>query len=47
MMHQGRLSNNPSSREIAEARDLLMDPAANVELLAAKLSRLKGALGRF
>ena len=45
LVHQGRLPNNPSSREIAEARDLLMDPAANVELLAAKLSRLKGALG--
>ena len=45
LVHQGRLPDNPSSREIAEARDLLMDPAANVELLAAKLSRLKGALG--
>ena len=45
LVHQGRLPANPSPRQIAEARDLLMDPAANVELLAAKLSRLKGALG--
>nr|WP_186468772.1 MULTISPECIES: helicase DnaB [unclassified Synechococcus] len=45
LVHQGRLPENPSSQEIAEARDLLMDPAANVELLAAKLSRLKGELG--
>ena len=45
LVHQGRLPENPSPQEIAEARDLLMDPAANVELLAAKLSRLKGELG--
>jgi len=45
LIHQGRLPEKPSPRQIAEARDLLMDPEANVELLAAKLSRLKGELG--
>ena len=45
LIHQGRLPEDPSPRQIAEARDLLMDPEANVELLAAKLSRLKGELG--
>ena len=39
LVHRGRLSNNPSSRRILA--NLLMDPAANVELLAAKLSRLR------
>ena len=45
LIHQGRLPMNPSPQQISEARDLLMDPDANVELLAAKLSRLKGELG--
>ena len=45
LIHQGRLPADPSPQEIAAARDLLMDPDANVELLAAKLARLKGELG--
>ena len=45
LVHQGRLPANPSAAQIASARDLLMDPEANVELLAAKLSRLKRELG--
>ena len=36
---------DPTYQQIAAARDLLMDPDANIELLAAKLSRLKGELG--
>ena len=45
LVHQGRLPANPSAAQIASARDLLIDPEANVELLAAKLSRLKRELG--
>ena len=45
LIHQGRLPVDPSPQQIAAARDLLMDPDANVELLAAKLARLKGELG--
>ena len=45
LIHQGRLPADPSHQQIAAARDLLMDPDANVELLAAKLARLKGELG--
>ena len=35
----------PSKIEIAEARNLLMNSEANVELLAAKIARLKKELG--
>ncbi|WP_413746402.1 helicase DnaB [Synechococcus sp. MIT S9507] len=45
LIHQGRLPADPTYQQIAAARDLLMDPDANIELLAAKLSRLKGELG--
>ena len=45
LIHQGRLPANPSPQQIAAARDLLMNPDANVELLAAKLARLKVELG--
>ena len=36
LIHQGRLPLEPSKVEIAEARNLLMNSEANVELLAAK-----------
>ena len=45
LIHQGRLPEQPTSEQISEARNLLMDPDANVELLAAKLSRIKDELG--
>jgi hypothetical protein len=45
LQHQGRLPAEPSEEELAEARELLLDPASNVELLAAKMARLKAALG--
>ena len=44
LIHQGRLPVDPSQEEIAQARDLLLDPSENVALLAGKLSRLKRAL---
>ena len=45
LIHQGRLPLHPSKTEIVEARNLLMNSEANVELLAAKLARLKKELG--
>lgn len=45
LIHQGRLPAEPTSEQISEARDLLMNPEANIELLAAKLSRIKNELG--
>ena len=45
LIHQGRLPLKPSKIQIAEARNLLMDSDANVELLAAKIARLKRQLG--
>ena len=45
LIHQGRLPSDPTPEQISRARDLLMDPDANVELLAAKVSRLKNELG--
>ncbi len=45
LIHQGRLPLAPSRIEIAEARNLLMNSEANVELLAAKIARLKKELG--
>ncbi len=45
LIHQGRLPQKPSRIEIAQARNLLMNSEANVELLAAKLARLKRELG--
>lgn len=45
LIHQGRLPLQPSKAEIAEARNLLMNSEANVELLAAKIARLKKELG--
>lgn len=44
LIHQGRLPSDPTPEEIANARDLLLDPNENVALLAAKLRRLKLAL---
>lgn len=45
LMHQGRLPRNPSDEQIAKARETLLDPASNVELLAGKMARLKAELG--
>ena len=45
LIHQGRLPAEPTSEQISAARDLLMNPDANIELLAAKLSRIKNELG--
>lgn len=45
LIHQGRLPAEPTGEQISAARDLLMNPDANIELLAAKLSRLKSELG--
>lgn len=45
LIHQGRLPAEPTSEQISAARDLLMNSDANIELLAAKLSRLKSELG--
>jgi len=45
LIHQGRLPNEPTDEQIAEARRLLMDPEANIRLLAGKMSRLKSELG--
>ena len=44
LTHQGLLPNQPSDKEIAAARDLLLDPEQNVSLLAGKLHRLKRSL---
>ena len=45
LIHQNLLPENPSDADITWARDLLLDPAANVRLLAGKINRLKLALG--
>lgn len=44
LIHQGRLPSEPSQQQIADARDLLLDPIENVALLAGKMHRLKLAL---
>ncbi|WP_370455630.1 helicase DnaB [Synechococcus sp. RSCCF101] len=44
LQHQGLLSDSPSDAELAAARERLLDPASTVELLAAKMARLKRAL---
>ena len=45
LIHQKRLPEHPSSMEIRWARNKLLEPSFNVEILAAKLQRLKQALG--
>ena len=45
LIHQKRLSENPTQEEITWARKQLLDPEANITLLAAKFQRLKLALG--
>lgn len=45
LIHQNLLPANPSQEDIAWARELLLDPAANVRLLAGKMNRLKRELG--
>jgi len=44
LIHQGRLPSEPTQEQVAEARNLLLDPRENVALLAGKLRRLKRAL---
>lgn len=44
LIHQKRLPKNPSSKQISEARNKLLKPEFNIELLAAKFARLKIAL---
>jgi len=45
LVHQNLLPENPSAEDIAWARELLLDPAANVRLLTGKMHRLKAQLG--
>ena len=45
LIHQKRLSENPTPEEITWARNQLLDPEMNIALLAAKFQRLKLALG--
>lgn len=44
LVHQGLLSEDPSSEEITAARNQLLDPDQNVALLVGKFARLKRAL---
>ncbi len=44
LIHQKRLPKIPSSQQIAQARNRLLEPEFNIELLAAKMARLKVAL---
>jgi len=44
LQHQGLLSASPSEEELVAARERLLDPVSTVELLAAKMARLKRAL---
>jgi len=45
LIHQRRLSENPTQDEITWARNQLLDPEVNITLLAAKFQRLKLAIG--
>ena len=45
LIHQKKLSPQPTADEIAWARDQLLNPEQNVRLLAGKLQRLKRELG--
>ncbi|MFM9041626.1 MAG: hypothetical protein ACKOHJ_05180 [Vulcanococcus sp.] len=46
MEKQGLLRPDASEEEIQAARDQLLNPERNVELLAGKMTRLLGLLGR-
>ena len=45
LIHQNRLPINPTQDDIAWAREQLLDPAINIELLVGKIRRLKQELG--
>lgn len=45
LIHQNRLPQNPTKEDIIWAREQLLDPAVNIELLAGKIRRLKQELG--
>ena len=45
LIHQKRLPEQPSEMEVTWARNQLLNPAFNVEILVGKLHRLKGTLG--
>ena len=45
LIHQKRLPANPTQDDIAWAREQLLDPAINIELLVGKIRRLKQELG--
>ena len=45
LIHQKRLPEQPSEIEVTWARNQLLNPAFNVEILVGKLHRLKGTLG--
>lgn len=45
LIHQKLLPPDPSPAQLAQARDQLLDPERNVELLAGLLARLSRALG--
>jgi hypothetical protein len=44
MQHQGVLSADPTPEEVSWARDQLLDPHRNIELLVGKFARLKRQL---
>lgn len=44
MQHQGLLPSDPSPEEVSWARDQLLDPHRNIELLVGKFARLKRQL---
>ena len=44
MKHQGLLPENPTPEEVSWARDQLLDPQRNIELLVGKFARLKRQL---
>lgn len=45
LVHQGRLAADANEEEISAARDLLLDPEANVAVLVGKFARLSRELG--
>ena len=45
LIHQKRLPQHPTAEQISLARNLLLNPESNIELLAGKIARLKNDLG--
>ncbi|CAE20888.1 possible DnaB-like helicase [Prochlorococcus marinus str. MIT 9313] len=45
LIHQKRLPQHPTAEQISSARNLLLNPESNIELLAGKIARLKDDLG--